>query len=119
MPGALGGGRGAAPGLRPPSHEPRSPCRQVGPSLGMGWGGPVCAQLASPLSSPQAPLRGPVWAWTKEAAHEDLSSTRAHQLISRAQMEKPASVERLGVGNDFFLEICGLRGEAEDSPGCS
>ena len=85
---------------------------------GDGVGGAMCAQLASPLSGPQAPPRGPVWASTKEAAHEDLSSTRAHQLISRAQMEKPASVERLGVGNDFFLEICGLRGEAEDSPGC-
>lgn len=79
----------------------------------------VCAQPTSPLSSPQAPPRGPLRAWTKEAAHEDLSSRRAHQLISGAQMEKPASVERLRVGNDFFLEICGLRGEAEDSPGCS
>lgn len=88
------------------------------PRLGTG-ADPVCAQPASPLSSPQAPLRGPVRAWTKEATHEDLSSRRADQLISGAQMEKPASVERLRVGNDFFLEICGLRGEAEDSPGCS
>jgi len=106
------------PGTQTLSHEPWSPGRQVGAGLGTG-AGPMCAQPASPLSSPQAPPRGPVWAWTKEATHEDLSSTRAHQLISRVQMEKPASVERLRVGNDFFLEICGLRGEAEDSPGCS
>ena len=118
MPGALGGGGGAAPGLRPSYTSPGVPASRWGAGLGTG-AGPVCAQPASPLSSPQAPPRGPVWAWTKEATHEDLSSTRAHQLISRAQMEKPASVELLRAGNDFFLEICGLRGEAEDSPGCS
>ena len=77
-----------------------------------------------PADPPQLPSSGPRASpdWPHVCLDEGGELTQKFppkELSSKAQMEKSASVEHFGMGNDFFLEICGVRGETKDSPRCS